>query len=84
VAGKRYYFGVWADPDAAEQEFKKQFPYRRIGLDPSADQMTLKEVLNHWAMASKKRSPARRSMIGILFHARMLLRHPDAPVKKSA
>ena len=46
INGKRHYFGVWADPDAAYAKFKQQFPYLVHGITPPDDDETIGKLLN--------------------------------------
>src|SRR5262249_24412090 len=45
ISGKRHYFGVWADPDAAYAKFKLQFPYLVHGIDPPNAEKTIGKML---------------------------------------
>ncbi len=46
IGGKPRYFGVWADPGAALENYRQQYEYLRAGMEPPSDCTTLADVLN--------------------------------------
>lgn len=54
IAGRTRYFGSWNDHDGALIEFKRQFPYLQLGLEPPADSPSLADVLNSFDDAKRR------------------------------
>jgi integrase len=46
IGGKPRYFGLWSDPQAALEKYKREYEYHRMGVEPPADCVTLANVLN--------------------------------------
>jgi integrase len=52
-----YYFGVWADPEAALAEYERQKDALHSGRTPraNADDITIKDAFNHYLSAARRR-----------------------------
>lgn len=48
IQGQVFYFGVWADPQAALENYKKKADYLHFGLTPPEDCKTLGDVLDQF------------------------------------
>lgn len=46
INGRDHFFGIWANPDAALERFKKEFPYLQVGLEPPTEKLLVWELLN--------------------------------------
>ncbi len=56
IAGKKHYFGVWEDPEAAEALYDREKDFLRRGVDPplaNGDGVSVREACNKF-LASKK------------------------------
>jgi integrase len=54
VNGRTRYFGPWCDHDGALEEFKRQFPYLQLGIEPPLDSPSLASVLNSFDDAKRR------------------------------
>lgn len=57
IRGKLYYFGVWADPEAALERLNREYPYLKEGRTPPpvdvSDGLTLRQLCNTFLSAKE-------------------------------